>query len=128
MLPLAVKKMASAEKKERANRALARVGLGHRSGHLPNQLSGGEQERVAIARAIVNRPPLLLADEPTGSLDTATSDEIMALLQEINNGGQTVIMVTHNPENCCYFNRTLLLRDGGVEAIRETPSTIGEAV
>ncbi|MFO7982894.1 MAG: ABC transporter ATP-binding protein [Desulfuromonadales bacterium] len=128
MLPLAVKKMASAEKKERANRALARVGLGHRSSHLPNQLSGGEQERVAIARAIVNRPPLLLADEPTGSLDTATSDEIMALLQEINDDGQTVIMVTHNPENCCYFNRTLLLRDGGVEAIRENSSAIGQAV
>ncbi len=84
---------------------------------------------MAIARAIVNRPPLLLADEPTGSLDTATSEEIMALLRELNDDGQTVVMVTHNPENCRYFNNTLLLRDGRVEALRESTSGgLGKAV
>ncbi|NIQ97036.1 MAG: ABC transporter ATP-binding protein [Desulfuromonadales bacterium] len=129
MLPLAVKKMPGRDKKKMAVSALERVGLSHRCSHLPNQLSGGEQERVAIARAIVNRPPLLLADEPTGSLDTATSEEIMALLRELNDDGQTVVMVTHNPENCRYFNNTLLLRDGRVEALRESTSGgLGKAV
>ena len=112
MLPLAVKKMPTAEKRRRALQVLERVGLGDRGGHLPNQLSGGEQERVAIARALVNHPPLLLADEPTGSLDTATSAEIMALLRELNEDGQTIVMVTHNMENQAFFDRTLILRDG----------------
>ena len=112
MLPLAVKKMPAREKRSMALQVLERVGLGHRGGHLPNQLSGGEQERVAIARALVNHPPLLLADEPTGSLDTATSAEIMALLKELNDEGQTIIMVTHNEENRAYFDSVLLLRDG----------------
>lgn len=116
MLPLAVKKMPSGEKRERAEDVLRRVGLADRSGHLPSQLSGGEQERVAIARALVNAPPLVLADEPTGSLDTATSTEIMALLQELNEEGQTIVMVTHNPENRSWFHRTVVLRDGLVES------------
>ncbi len=112
MLPLAVKKMPAAEKRGQALRVLGLVGLGDRGGHLPSQLSGGEQERVAIARALVNRPPLLLADEPTGSLDTATSAEIMALLRELNEDGQTIVMVTHNVENQGFFDRILVLRDG----------------
>lgn len=112
MLPLAVKRMPAQEKRIQAERVLDRVGLAHRGGHLPSQLSGGEQERVAIARALVNRPPLLLADEPTGSLDTATSAEIMALLQELHREGQTIVMVTHNAENQSYFDRVLVLRDG----------------
>ncbi len=112
MLPLAVKFMPSADKRNQARKVLERVGLGDRGGHLPNQLSGGEQERVAIARALVNHPPLLLADEPTGSLDTATSAEIMALLRELNEEGQTIVMVTHNVENQAYFDRILVLRDG----------------
>lgn len=116
MLPLAVKKMASAEKRQRARGVLERVGLATRGDHLPSQLSGGEQERVAIARALVNRPPLILADEPTGSLDTATSAEIMSLFRELNAEGLTIVMVTHNPENLSYFHRTVLLRDGLVEA------------
>lgn len=114
MLPLAVKKMPAAAKRERAREVLGRVGLAARAAHLPSQLSGGEQERVAIARALVNAPPLILADEPTGSLDTATSAEIMALLTELNEEGQTIVMVTHNPENQAWFHRTVVLRDGAV--------------
>lgn len=112
MLPLAVQSMPSTDKRQQAMKVLDRVGLSDRGGHLPNQLSGGEQERVAIARALVNQPPLLLADEPTGSLDTATSAEIMALLRELNEDGQTIVMVTHNVENQAYFDRILVLRDG----------------
>lgn len=114
MLPLAVKRMPNAQKRQRAKEVLARVGLAQRETHLPTQLSGGEQERVAIARALVNRPPLLLADEPTGSLDSATSHEIMSLLRELNREGQTIVMVTHNPENREWFHRTVVLRDGRV--------------
>ena len=116
MLPLAVKRMPASEKQAQAKQVLDRVGLPHRGGHLPSQLSGGEQERVAIARALVNRPPLLLADEPTGSLDTATSAEVMALLKELHREGQTIVMVTHNAENQAYFDRVLVLRDGLVES------------
>lgn len=114
MLPLAVKKLPVREKKEMAQSVLQRVGLATRGGHLPNQLSGGEQERVAIARALVNAPPLILADEPTGSLDTGTSREIMELFADLNNQGQTIVMVTHNEEIRGYFDRTLVLRDGVV--------------
>ena len=114
MLPLAVKKLANGEKRERAYQVLERVGLKARAGHLPGELSGGEQERVAIARALVNRPPLILADEPTGSLDTATAASIMELFAELNGEGQTIVMVTHNPETRGSFHRTLLLRDGRV--------------
>lgn len=114
MLPLAVMSLPAREKRRRAQEVLERVGLGARVSHLPNQLSGGEQERVAIARALVNKPPLILADEPTGSLDSATSSEIMALLAELHQEGQTIVMVTHNPETCAHFDRTILLRDGRI--------------
>ncbi len=112
MLPLSVKRLPRGEKRERAQEVLTRVGLSARLDHLPSQLSGGEQERVAIARALVNEPPLVLADEPTGSLDTATTAEIMELLRELNEEGQTMVMVTHNAENRRYFDRTVVLRDG----------------
>lgn len=115
MLPLAVAKLSSAEKRERASAMLKRVGLPDRMLHLPQQLSGGEQERVAIARSLVNNPPLLLADEPTGSLDSATSEQVMTLLSELHQDGQTIIMVTHNRENQKWFDRTIYLRDGMVE-------------
>jgi putative ABC transport system ATP-binding protein len=114
MLPLAIVKMSSAAKKSAARQALERVGLGGKLDRLPNQLSGGEQERVAIARAIVNNPHILLADEPTGNLDSKTSEEVMALFRELNDAGQTVVMVTHNPENGAYSDRTISLRDGMV--------------
>jgi len=116
MLPLAIVKMGTAAKKNAARQALERVGLGAKLVRLPNQLSGGEQERVAIARAIVNNPHILLADEPTGNLDSKTSDEVMALFQELNAAGQTVVMVTHNPENGRYADRTIHLKDGIVVA------------
>ena len=115
MLPLAVTRFSADEKRRRANDMLKRVGLPDRMLHLPQQLSGGEQERVAIARALVNSPPLLLADEPTGSLDTTNSHQVMSLLKELHEDGQTIIMVTHNRENLQWFDRTVYLRDGQVE-------------
>lgn len=115
MLPLAVSKLPADEKRQRATDMLGKVGLPDRLLHLPQQLSGGEQERVAIARALVNNPPLLLADEPTGSLDSATSLQVMNLLKELHREGQTIIMVTHNRDNLEWFDRTIYLRDGSIE-------------
>jgi putative ABC transport system ATP-binding protein len=114
MLPLAVSSLSTAAKRAAADEVLARVGLGAKGDRLPSRLSGGEQERVAIARAIVNRPAILLADEPTGNLDSATSDEVMALFRELNAAGQTVVMVTHNPDNRRYADRSIVLKDGMV--------------
>lgn len=114
MLPLAIVKMSTDSKITAARNSLERVGLGDKLYRLPGQLSGGEQERVAIARAIVNNPKILLADEPTGNLDSKTSEEVMMLFRELNDGGQTVVMVTHNPDNGAYADRTILLKDGMV--------------
>lgn len=114
MLPLAIVKMSTPSKTSAARQALERVGLGNKLDRLPNQLSGGEQERVAIARAIVNNPHILLADEPTGNLDSKTSEEIMSLFRELNDAGQTVVMVTHNPDMGAYSDRTIRLKDGKV--------------
>ncbi len=114
MLPLAIVKSSNPARKNAALTALERVGLDGKQGRLPNQLSGGEQERVAIARAIVNNPHILLADEPTGNLDSKTSADVMALFRELNSAGQTVVMVTHNPENGAYSDRTIRMKDGMV--------------
>ena len=114
MLPLAIVKMNTAAQLSAARGAMERVGLGGKLDRLPNQLSGGEQERVAIARAIVNNPRILLADEPTGNLDSTTSDEVLALFRELNDAGQTVVMVTHNSEYAAYSNRSISLKDGRV--------------
>jgi putative ABC transport system ATP-binding protein len=114
MLPLAPVKMKGKIKRAMADEAIARVGLAGKGHRLPSQISGGEQERVAIARAIVNHPPILLADEPTGNLDTKTSREIMALLQTLNAEGMTIVMVTHNPENAQFAHRIIQLKDGRV--------------
>ena len=111
-LPLAITGKKAKEQDKMARDVLARVGLANKADRLPDQLSGGEQERVAIARAIVNKPPILLADEPTGSLDSKTADEIMQLLKELNREGQTIIMVTHNPEACKHSSRTIHVKDG----------------
>lgn len=101
--------------------ALTRVGLGERLDHEPNQLSGGQQQRVAIARALVNRPAIVLADEPTGNLDSRTSVEVMALFQELNDQGITVILVTHDAEIASYAKRIVEIRDGLI--IRDVPVT-----
>lgn len=125
MLPLATLKLAGAEKRRRALDVLERVGLGDKATRLPSQLSGGEQGRLAIARALVNDPPLVLADEPTGTLDTRTGDEIMEVLLDLNSRGQTIFMVTHNPANAALAHRVLHIRDGEFElsADRKDPRT-----
>jgi len=111
-LPMAITGKKARAQDKMARDVLARVGLANKADRLPDQLSGGEQERVAIARAIVNKPPILLADEPTGNLDSKTADEIMNLLKELNKEGQTIIMVTHNPEACKHSSRTIMVKDG----------------
>lgn len=115
MLPLATLPMASLEKRRRGLEVLEKVGLAEKAKRLPNQLSGGEQGRLAIARALVNDPPLVLADEPTGTLDTKTGDEIMRVFLDLNARGQTIFMVTHNPENASLAHRVLHIRDGELE-------------
>lgn len=112
MLPLTTTRYPARQKREMAMQALKRVNMTARAGSLPSQLSGGEQERVAIARAVVNEPPLILADEPTGSLDTKTAGEIMELFSSLNRSGLTILMVTHNPGNTSYMNRTITMQDG----------------
>ncbi|MBW6487200.1 MAG: ABC transporter ATP-binding protein, partial [Syntrophobacterales bacterium] len=115
MLPLTIVRGSNGGQKEAASQVLDKVGLGAKGRRLPNQLSGGEQERVAIARALVNHPPIILADEPTGNLDSATGDEIMALLGDLNAEGQTIIMVTHNPENAASARKVIRLKDGRIQ-------------
>jgi len=101
---------------ERAGRLLDRVGLGDRLQHKPNELSGGQRQRVAIARALINEPRLVLADEPTGNLDSRTSDDIMSLLQELNGEGQTIVMVTHEPDIATWASREIQMMDGRIHA------------
>ena len=111
-LPLVYAGVPARERRERAREALERVGLGARLGHRPNQMSGGQQQRVAIARALVGRAPLILADEPTGNLDTRTSEEIMDLLVEVNREGKTMVLVTHELDIAAYARRVLHFKDG----------------
>jgi putative ABC transport system ATP-binding protein len=115
-LPLVYAGVPSDERKRRARHALERVQLGERVDHRPNELSGGQRQRVAIARALVNNPSILLADEPTGNLDSTTSTEIMRVFEELASSGQTVIMVTHEPDIAAHARRVVILRDGVVES------------
>ena len=118
-LPLIVAGRKPVEQRRMVLEALDRVGLAGKAGRLPNQLSGGEQERVAIARAIVNHPPLLLADEPTGNLDSGTGEEVMSLFRALNEEGLTLVMVTHSSENARFARRLIGIKDGRVVADRE---------
>jgi putative ABC transport system ATP-binding protein len=118
-LPLLYSGIGRAERARRAAAALVRVGLGDRLHHQPNQLSGGQCQRVAIARALVNSPSIILADEPTGNLDSTTSQEIMSLLDELSKGGTTVILVTHEAEIAAHADRRIQLRDGRIVSDRQ---------
>jgi putative ABC transport system ATP-binding protein len=111
-VPLRYRKLSARERKERIERAVAQVGLSSRLHHLPSQLSGGQQQRVAIARVLAGDPKLILADEPTGNLDSGMAREIMDLLEQINEAGTTIIMVTHNPEHASRAHRQLHIADG----------------
>jgi len=114
-LPLIYAGVPSRKRAERANEALDRVELGDRKSHRPNEMSGGQRQRVAIARALVNTPSILLADEPTGNLDSKTGVEIMALFESLHEGGNTIIVVTHEAEVAAHAHRTIHIRDGQVE-------------
>lgn len=120
-LPLTYRGMSAAERKRRVLAALERVGMSHRAKHLPSQLSGGQQQRVAVARALVGEPAILLADEPTGNLDSRNGEAVMELLRELHRGGATICMVTHDPRFARHADRTIHLFDGRVvEESQET--------
>src|SRR5262249_10075636 len=113
-LPLTYRGMKAAERKKLVNEALERVGMAHRAKHLPSQLSGGQQQRVAVARAVAGQPLILLADEPTGNLDSSNGEAVMELLRELHRGGATICMVTHDPRFARHADRTIHLFDGRV--------------
>ena len=118
MLPMLYAGISGGMRRQRAQEALQLVGLGDRADHRPSELSGGQQQRVAIARSLVNDPTLVLADEPTGNLDSRTSVEVMAILQELNAAGITILLVTHEPDIAAYCKRNVVFRDGKV--VRDT--------
>jgi putative ABC transport system ATP-binding protein len=132
-LPMVYAGVSRRERRKRAEESLAKVGLAGRVHHLPTQLSGGQQQRVAIARALVNNPKVLLADEPTGALDSRTSLEIMALFQDLNRQGMTVLVVTHEPDVATFAGRVVRFRDGKVlsdtrQAPMDAAKALGELV
>ncbi len=122
-LPLIYAGVPARERKERAAGALDKVGLGDRMHHRPNELSGGQRQRVAIARALVNDPSIVLADEPTGNLDSATSSEIMAVFDQLHNAGQTIVLITHEHDIAVHAHRQIHLKDGMVELDEITRKT-----
>jgi putative ABC transport system ATP-binding protein len=111
-LPMVYAKVKSKQRREKAVELLEKVGLQDRTTHLPNELSGGQKQRVAIARALANNPPIILADEPTGNLDTNSSEEIMSIFKELNREGNSIIVVTHEPEVAKYADRIIVFKDG----------------
>ena len=121
-LPLTYRGMKSSDRTARANQALEKVGMAHRARHLPSQLSGGQQQRVAVARALVGDPSIMLADEPTGNLDSRNGEAVMQLLQELHRGGATLCMVTHDPRFARHADRTVHLFDGRV--VEETVEVV----
>nr|MCU0922220.1 ABC transporter ATP-binding protein [Burkholderiaceae bacterium] len=123
-LPMVYAGIKPAERRTRALAALQRVGLGDRAAHTPAELSGGQQQRVAIARALVNQPALILADEPTGALDTQTSEDIMRLLAELNAQGMTIVMVTHEADIAMWARRRIVFRDGRIVEDRPQPPRV----
>jgi putative ABC transport system ATP-binding protein len=110
------------ERRDRARAALEAVGLGDRTGHKPDELSGGQQQRVAIARALVTQPSIIMADEPTGNLDTKSGNEVLCIFQQLNQQGITIIFVTHDPEIVAYSRRVITIRDGLIEKDTEIDS------
>ena len=114
-LPLIYARLPKAERKRRAEEALAAVGVGDRMHHVPFQLSGGQQQRVAIARAIVTEPAIVLADEPTGNLDSAASSEVMQIFKRLNQAGRTIVMITHEPDIAAYAKRVVHIADGAIQ-------------
>jgi putative ABC transport system ATP-binding protein len=119
-LPLIYNQISEKDRKTRVDEILKRIGIGHRANHYPQQLSGGQQQRVAVARALINRPALILADEPTGNLDSSNGNEVMELMCELNDGGTTVIMVTHSAHDASYSSRIINLLDGQVISEKKT--------
>ena len=119
-LPLIYARVPKSERRERAEAALAAVGVGDRMHHIPSELSGGQQQRVAIARAIVTEPAIVLADEPTGNLDSASGREVMEIFARLNLAGRTIVMITHEPDIASYAKRVIHLVDGRVESDRRT--------
>ncbi|MGH9943256.1 MAG: ABC transporter ATP-binding protein [Pyrinomonadaceae bacterium] len=125
-LPLTYRDLSGAERRERVEAALLKVGMSHRMKHYPSQLSGGQQQRVAVARAVAGNPSILLADEPTGNLDSSNGEAVMGLLRELHAGGATVCMVTHDPRYAEYADRTFHLFDGQVVEEDRNPKAVEE--
>lgn len=124
-LPLIYNKVSASERKERVNKLIDKIGISHRSSHFPQQLSGGQQQRVAVARALITNPPLILADEPTGNLDSSHGNEVMELLCNLNEAGTTIIMVTHSSHDASYSQRIINLLDGQI--VSEKRSKLSQA-